>query len=102
MYKKGIFSKLKIHVLLLSILLVFDQQKNTGRLTKNAKLNKQNNTLPNKPPKTFNGNYSFKIRTATISVIYCATSTNVVNQLKNYKNFYYKKFNLKKNEKKDI
>lgn len=48
MYKKGIFSKLKIHVLLLSILLVFDQQKNTDRLTKNAKLNKQNNTLPNK------------------------------------------------------
>lgn len=55
-----------------------------------------------KPPKTFNGNYSFKIRTATISVIYCATSTNGVNQLKNYKTFYYKKFNLKKNEKKDI
>lgn len=55
-----------------------------------------------KPPKTFNGNYSFKIRTATISVIYCATSTNGVNQLKNYKTFYHKKFNLKKNEKKDI
>lgn len=46
--RREFFSKLKIHVLLLSILLVFDWQKNTGRLTKNAKLNKQNNTLPNK------------------------------------------------------